>query len=89
MEIKTDESVERKVQFADAIESAVGLAVQSQQERDRVLGTAKADAKEREETARSSLYQMKMEAFRNDAVAFQRGLAVEEDEPVAASEGAV
>jgi hypothetical protein len=41
-------------------------------ERDRVLGTAKADAKEREETARSSLFQMKMEAFRNDPVAFQR-----------------
>jgi hypothetical protein len=41
-------------------------------ERDRVLGTAKAGAKEMEETARATLFQMKMEAFRSDPVAFQR-----------------
>jgi hypothetical protein len=41
-------------------------------ERDRVLGKAKAEATALEETAKSSLFQMQMEAFRNDPVAFQR-----------------
>lgn len=37
---------------------------------DKVLGEAKAEASELEETAKSSLFQMKMSAFQNDSAAF-------------------
>jgi len=64
VQIKTDAEIERmKAEYGSKIAALDA-------ERMRLLGQAEAEAKRMKETARSGLYQMKMEVFHNDIQAF-------------------
>jgi hypothetical protein len=75
VQVKTEAEIERmKAEYGSKIASLDA-------ERTRLLGQADAEATKMNETAKSSLYQMKMDVFQNDTQAFLRYTLAEQLNP--------
>jgi hypothetical protein len=75
VQVKTEAEIERmKAEYGSKIAALDA-------ERTRLLGQADAEAKRMKETAKSGLYQLKMDVFQNDIQAFLRYTLAEQLNP--------